>query len=545
MSDPRASLVLIGQVVVSAGPGGLQTAEAIGIADGRVVAVGSRDEVLDAKASNARLVAAGTAAIVPGIHDFHLHLVGMARARRSVRLDAAGSLEALLAELRHAEAALPPDAWLSGGGWSDGLMAGSALQRLDEAMGDRAALLYSHDSHSAWASVAARRAAGLTAESPDPPGGRIERGADGVPNGLLREAATDLVEAVAPRARGPALDAALDEVLAELAGFGITGATDAGDTTADNGTAEYAGLGDSASMLFGSGSRLDGRLRLTINVPAAAVDAAAALGLRTGASLPGTSTLRVGWAKAYADGALGSGTAALFERASGGPGSGSGILRMTSEELDEIAAAARAAGIGLAVHAIGDRAVASALDAIGRAPARTSGTPPDRIEHAQLVRAVDRPRFARLGVTASLQPVHVASDRPLAEAAWADRLADAYPWRSLALAGTRLAFGSDAPIETPNPWLGLFAATHRRSPGDGARDWLPDEALDATTALAAYTHGAAMGMARLDEGLLEVGAVADVAVLNTDLATLLAADERLAEVRSDLTLVAGREVRRI
>ena len=544
MSDPRASLVLIGQVVVSAGPGGLQTAEAIGVADGRVVTVGSRDEVLDAKAPNARLVAAGTAAIVPGIHDFHLHLVGMARARRSVRLDAVASLEALLAELRRAAATLSADAWLSGAGWREGLMAGTALQRLDEAMGDRAALLYSHDSHSAWASVAARRAAGLTAETHDPPGGRIERGADGVPNGLLREAATDLVEAVAPRARGPALDAALDEVLAELAGFGITGATDAGDTTADNGTAEYAGLGDSASVLFGSGSRLDGRLRLTINVPVAAVDAAAALGLRTGASLPGTSTLRVGWAKAYADGALGSGTAALFEPASGGLGSGSGILRMTSEELDEIAAAARAAGIGLAVHAIGDRAVASALDAIGRAPARTSGTPPDRIEHAQLVRAVDRPRFARLGVTASLQPVHVASDRPLAEAAWADRLSNAYPWRSLALAGTRLAFGSDAPIETPNPWLGLFAAVHRRSPGDGARDWLPDEALDATTALAAYTHGAAMGMARLDEGLLEVGAVADVAVLNTDLATLLAADERLAEVRSDLTLVAGREVQR-
>ena len=544
MSDPRASLVLIGQVVVSAGPNGLQTAEAIGIADGRVVTVGSRDEVLDAKAPNARLVAAGTAAIVPGIHDFHLHLVGMARARRSLRLDAVGSFEALLIELRRADAALPRDSWLSGGGWTDALMTGTALQRLDEAIGDRAALLYSHDSHSAWASVAARRAAGLTAETPDPAGGRIERGADGVPNGLLREAATDLVEAVAPRACGPALDAALDEVLAELAGFGITGATDAGDTTADNGTAEHAGLGDSASVLFGSGSRLDGRLRLTINVPAAAIDAAAARQLRTGTMLPGASTLRMGWAKVYADGALGSGTAALFDPASGGPASGTGILRLTPDQLDQVAAAARAAGISLAVHAIGDRAVASALDAVERAPARPSGVPPDRIEHVQLARAVDRARFGQLGVTASLQPVHVTSDRSLAETSWADRLANAYPWRSLAAAGARLAFGSDAPIETPNPWLGLFAAVHRRSPGDGARDWLHGEALDATTGLAAYTRGAAAGMARLDEGLLEVGAVADVAVLNIDLATLLAADERLAEVRSDLTLVAGREVPR-
>ena len=500
--------------------------------------------MLDAKAPNARLVAAGTAAIVPGIHDFHLHLVGMARARRSVRLDGVGSFEAMLSELRAADAALPPEAWLSGGGWSDALLAGSALQRLDAAMGDRAALIYSHDSHSAWASTAARRAAGLTAETPDPPGGRIERGAGGAPNGILREAATDLVEAVAPRARGPALDAALDEVLAELAGFGITGGTDAGDTTPDNGTAEYAALGDSASMLFGSASRLDGRLRLTINLPAAAIAAAAGLQLRTGASLPGTSTLRVGWAKVYADGALGSGTAALFEPASGGQATGSGILRLSPDQLDEIAAAARAARIGLAVHAIGDRAVASALDAIERAPARPSGTPPDRIEHVQLVRAADRPRFAQLDVTASLQPVHVASDRPLAEASWADRLADAYPWRSLATAGARLAFGSDAPIETPNPWLGLFAAVHRRSPGDGTGDWLPGEALDATAGLAAYTRGPAIAMARLDEGFLGVGAVADVAVLNTDLATLLAADERLADVCSDLTLVAGREVRR-
>ena len=188
--------------------------------------------------------------------------------------------------------------------------------------------------------------------------------------------------------------------------------------------------------------------------------------------------------------------------------------------------------------------MAATLDAIARAPRRRSGTPPDRIEHAQLVRLADFGRFAELGVTASIQPLHCASDRLLAEALWPDRLDHAYAWRSLANAGARLAFGSDAPIEAPNPWHGIFAASHRRFPGDGKTDWQPAERLDPATALAAYTRGPAIAIGRPDEGFLRVGALADMAVLNIDLATLLAGDERLAGVRSEMTLVQGREVRR-
>ncbi len=196
------------------------------------------------------------------------------------------------------------------------------------------------------------------------------------------------------------------------------------------------------------------------------------------------------------------------------------------------------------MHAIGDRGVSMALEALGRGPARALGTPPDRIEHAQLVRAEDLLAFAEHRVTASLQPVHVVTDRPVAEAVWADRLASAYPWRSLLAAGARLAFGSDAPIETANPWLGLFAAVHRRAPGDGTADWQPREALDPAMGLACYTRGPAIGIGRPEEGTLEVGAVADLAVLNIDLETLLAGDERLATVRSELTLVGGHEAHR-
>ncbi len=536
--------MLTGQVVVSIGGDGLQTAESIGVADGHVVAVGSRNEVLEVAAPGARMVAAGRAAIIPGIHDFHLHLVGMARARRAVALDQVLGFEELLAELRRASTALLPDVWLGGWGWREELLAGGDLSRADEAVGGRAALLYSHDSHSAWASAAALAAAGLGLGSPDPSGGRIERGPDGTLTGILRESATDLVETVAARLRGPALDAALDEVLAELAGFGITGATDAGDTTTENGHGEYALLGDSASLLLVACARLDGRIRLTVNVPAAAVGPASLLGLRSGDVLPAAHTVRVGWAKAYLDGALGSRTAALHAPYLGGAGGNLGISRMTPEQLDALAAAGRAAGIGLALHAIGDRAVTMALDAIGRAPARRIGVPPDRVEHAQLIRVDDLVRFGEHRITASLQPVHVVTDRPIAEAVWADRLGGAYPWRSLAAAGARLAFGSDAPIETANPWLGLFAAVHRRAPEEGLPDWRAQEAVDSRVALAAYTRGPAIGIGRPEEGYLGVGAVADLAVLNVDLETLLAADERLATVRSELTMVGGIEVRR-
>jgi predicted amidohydrolase YtcJ len=440
--------------------------------------------------------------------------------------------------------ATPSGAWLHGRGWSEAILQGGRLERLEEAVGDRAALISSHDSHSAWASAAARGAATISADSEDPSGGRIERDEAGAPNGLLREAAVDLVAAVAARLRGPALDAALDEVLAELAGLGITGATDAGDSAAQNGVGEYAALGDSASLLFGARARYDGRLRLTVNLPAAAIAVARHLNLRTGVALAGGTTVRTGWAKAYADGALGSHTAALFDPYTCGDGSDTGILRLPPDELHALLASGRGAGIGLAVHAIGDRAVATTLDAMERAAARHALTPPDRVEHAQLVRSADRPRFAELEVTASLQPVHCASDRPIADACWSDRLGDAYPWRSMAAAGALLAFGSDAPIETPNPWIGIYAAVHRSFPNDGTADWQPAAALELSAALAAYTRGPALAVGRPDEGHLGVGAHADLAVLTVDLDTLMAADEQLAEVRSELTLVGGREVRR-
>ena len=305
------------------------------MANGRVVAVGMRAEVLDAARPGARVVDAGGAAVIPGLHDFHIHLVGLARTRSGVLLDDAPDGAAVVDRLARHAAALAPEAWVTGRGWSEAQLGSVLPGAMDEAVAGRPAFVSSHDGHSAWASAAALRAARIGEATQDPPGGRIERDPDGRPTGILRETALDLVSRVVPRLQGDALRPALDATLAELSGHGLTGVSEAGDYTDENGVGDDADMGDSYSTLTDLGDAIDGRLRLTLGMPADAIEAAAARGLRTGMALAGRHTMRVGWAKEYADGALGSGTAALFEPRSCGAGE-RGIMRVAAEELDAL-----------------------------------------------------------------------------------------------------------------------------------------------------------------------------------------------------------------
>ena len=539
MSEPRADHVLRGPIVVAATAEGLETADAIGIAGDRVVAVGQAQDVLDAAAAGAAVTDARDAVVVPGLHDFHLHLAAMARARLELRLDEATSFDVLLGRVREAHATLAAGEWLIGRGWHEAALDHDRLGDLEAAIGERPAALTSHDGHSLWASAAALRATEIGAGSVDPAGGRIERRADGEPNGILREAALLPVYGVAPRPRGDALAPALRAVIDELNAWGITSATDAGDPDATSGAGPRAAMGDSFSTLLDLRSAITGRLRLTLNVPVDAIGAAAEMGLRSGTALEGG--LRMGWVKVYGDGALGSRTAALFEPYSCGDAPDAGILRYEPDRLAEIVRGARAAGIGLAIHAIGDRAVAVALDALAGS-ARGPATLPDRIEHAQLVRVADRARFVDLDVTASVQPIHAVADRDLVETCWQGRVTNAYAFRSLLVAGARLAFGSDAPIENPNPWSGFHAATRRHAPRDGRDAWRPVDAVSPAATLAAYTAGPATAGDTPDLGHLRIGARADLAVLDIGLGALLATGEGVADVRSRLTLVGGQTV---
>lgn len=540
MSRRRIDLVVRGAIVLAARPGGLETAEAIGIAGSRVVSAGSAAEVLT-EAPGARLVDAGDAAVIPGLHDFHIHLAALARSRRGVQLDDARDAGEIADRLRRAVEA-QPEGWITGRGWSEAQLAGG-VELLEAAVAGRPAFLTSHDGHSAWASAVARGLAELDTATADPPGGRIERDGHGEPIGILREMALNFVAPLVTRLQGDALRASLAETLTELAALGITGASEAGDYTDENGIGADAAFGDSFSTLTDLGDLIDGRLRLNLGIPADALSAAAARGLRTGAALDRRETMRFGWAKEYADGALGSGTAALFEPRSCADG-GTGILRVSRDQLDDLFRRARPAGIGLAIHAIGDRAAAEVLDAVGRAEPRASAVPSDRIEHAQLLRRADAARLGALGLVASIQPIHAAADRDLADACWEgrDRLGGAYAWRRLADGGALLAAGSDAPVESFNPWLGVFAAVHRRFPADDRADWRADQALSLAEALSAYTLGPASAIGASDEGHLHPGARADLAVLSVGIEDLQRGDDALGEVRAQLTLVGGREV---
>ena len=537
---PRANLIIRGQVVVAAMPAGLETAEAMAVSDGRILAVGGWDDVRSLAAAGARTVDVRDRAVIPGIHDFHIHLAALARSRHEISVGDAmdpGDVAALLAQAAGRSA---PGAWIAGRGWTEAQVA-AGTDLLERAAGGHPAFLSSHDGHSAWASSGARRLAALDPSTPDPPGGRIERNVDGSPTGILRETALELVAGHVTRLQGVDLRDALDQALRALAAFGITAATEAGDYTLENGTGADAAFGDSYSSLTALGDLVAGRLRLTLGIPADGIALAAERSMRTGDPLPGLSTLRFGWAKEYADGALGSGTAALLEPRTCGDRD-AGILRVPPDELDRLFGEARAAGIAMAVHAIGDRAVMEVFEAAERAAPRQPGTPNDRMEHVQLARSEDATRFGRLGVTASIQPVHAASDRDLVESCWDGRQDRAYAWRRLAGAGALLTAGSDAPVESVDPWLGVFAAVHRRLPTDPRDDWRAEQALTVPEALSAYTVAPGLALGLTDEGHLRPGARADLAVLSVGVDDLLAAGDDLVGVRSTLTLVGGVEV---
>jgi predicted amidohydrolase YtcJ len=536
----RADLVIRGRIVVAALPSGMEMADAVAIARGRVVAAGDWDDVRALAGAGTQMVEARDRAVIPGLHDFHVHLVALARSSQALTLDDARDATDIAGRLSTAAQSSPPQEWITGRGWTEAQLAAGTAS-LEAAVGDRLAFLSSHDGHSAWVSSAALRVASVVASTPDPEGGRIERGAAGEPTGVLRETALELVARHVTRLQGPGLRRPLDATLRTMASLGITGATEAGDYTLDNGIGADAPFGDSYSSLTDHADVVDGRLRLTLGIPADGIAIAAERGLRTGAPIHGRRTMRFGWAKEYADGALGSGTAALLEPRTCGERD-TGILRVGPDALDDLFASARHAGIGMAIHAIGDRAAREVLDAAHRAAPRPSGVPDDRIEHAQLVRAEDAARFATLGVTASIQPIHAASDRDLVEACWDGRQDDAYAWRRLAAAGARLAAGSDAPVESVNPWLGMFAAVNRHHPDDTRGPWRPDQALSLAEALSAYTLGPALALGVTDEGHLRPGARADLAVLSIGIEELLAAGGAMAEARSTMTLVDGREV---
>ena len=508
--------------------------------DGRIKSVHSRKDKLPK--TQYRVDGKGRT-MIPGLIDAHLHVMGLGFASLTLDLSGTRSLAEAQAKIAAYAAANPDRAWIVGGGWNQeiwGLRDAAGRGRfptaaeLDAVAGGRPVWLQRIDGHAGWASSAALTAAGVTAATKDPAGGRIERMAGGKPAGVLVDTAQALVERVVPAPRASDRDLAFDAAQRLLVARGITAVADMGTTIED--WQAFRRAGDV------------GRLQLRIMSYAAGVEAMSLIG----GSAPGPwlydDRLRLGGVKLYLDGALGSRGAWLKEPYADDPGN-RGLAQMDEIRLRNLMSRAAMDGFQIAVHAIGDRANAAALDSIEELALTYKGDRRWRIEHAQVVAPVDLARFGKLGVIASMQPIHQVSDRTMAEARLATsgvngsaRLTGAYAWRSIAAGGAKLAFGSDAPVEVPDPFAGMAAAmTREDAAGQPFGGWQPQERVTREAALAAYTSDAAYaGFAESRFGRLAPGLWADFVLIDVD--PMLVAPAALRQAQVSETWIGGRKV---
>jgi predicted amidohydrolase YtcJ len=484
-------------------------AEAVAIRGTRFIAVGETAAVMRFRAAGTQIIDIAGATIVPGLQDAHAHIVGFGESLEQLNLVGTRSLDEVLARIAEHARTLRPGEWIVGRGWDQNDWADGrwpTATALDRVAPEHPVWLTRVDGHAAVASSKALAHAGITAATPDPEGGRIVRDANGHPTGVLIDTARGLVASHVPR---PTRAQIVDRVLLadrELTRLGLTMVHDAGASP---------DAIDIYRQLVAEG-RVHVRLYVMVQ------GASTGDWLRRGPLIDPQHRLTVRAIKLVADGALGSRGAALLEDYSDEPGV-RGLLVTDPALLYERTRAAAEAGFQTAIHAIGDRANREALntfDRIDRELPRARSLRP-RIEHAQILDALDIPRFAALGVIASIQAVHCTSDMTwAANRLGGDRIAEgAYAWRRLTAAGTMLANGSDAPVERPHPLEGIYAAITRQSlSGSPEGGWLPGERLTAEEALRSVTVNAAYAAhAERDLGSIEIGKLADVVVLSRDI----------------------------
>lgn len=445
--------------------------------------------------------------MLPGMIDAHAHVMSMGFAALTLDLSDTTSLQQALDRIRTFAAEHSDRPWIIGRGWNQELWKLGhfpTAAELDAVTGNRPVWLERVDGHAGWANSAALKAAGITAATKDPAGGKVERNADGTPAGVLIDAAMELANARLPAPRPEDRDVAFATAQQLLFKRGVTAVADMGSTIEDWQTFRRAGDAN--------------RLYVRVMAYAAGADQMALIGGPGPSPWLYQDRLRLNGVKLYLDGALGSRGAWLKAPYADAPGT-RGLPQLSQTQLGNLMSRAALDNFQVAVHAIGDEANATAIGAIEDLAATYKGDRRWRIEHAQIVDPKDYARFARSGAIASMQPVHQTSDRVMAEARLGpDRLAGAYAWKSLKNAGVRLAFGSDAPVEAADPWAGLAAAISREGPdGQPAGGWQAQERLDRAGALAGYTTGAAYaGFAESKFGRLAPGLRADFILVDTD-----------------------------
>ena len=508
---------------------------ALAVTRSTIVAVGQDDAVLKLRGPKTQLVDLHGASVMPGFNDAHTHMASAGRQKLSVDLDAIPSLRAMLDRIRTYTASSNPGQWILGAGWDQTLWQGKILPTrndLDSVTAGHPAVFYRTDGHIVVANSAALLAAGISSATPDPPGGKIDRDATGTPTGILRESpAVAVLYAKVPPPSSDTRRKALDLAIADALAHGVTSVQDFSDWE------DWLVL---ESMEHTGALNLRFAEWIDFNLPLPILKS------RRASHPDDDPLLHLTQLKGFMDGSLGSRTAALAEPYSDDP-QNSGIPRYPQDKLSQMSAERAAAGFQLGFHAIGDEANTLALNAFAAAeqvavpPASSPADLRFRIEHAQVLLPPDFDRFATLGIIASMQPSHLLTDMNWAEARLGPaRSKYAYAWRSMLDHHIVLAFGTDYPVESINPFRGLYAAITRKNVA-GTMTFHPEQRISLSEAIYAYTQASAFAEFReTRKGRLEPGYLADFVVLDRDL--MSATPEQILHTNVLRTIVGGKTV---
>lgn len=512
----------------------MPSAEAVAVLGDRIVAVGSHGDVDAWRGPHTQVIDAGGKLLLPGFNDAHVHFVSGGQQLESVQLNDASTPQEFARRIGERAQVTPKGAWILEGNWDETKWSPPnipAKELIDALTPDTPVFVSRYDGHMGLANSVALRLAGITAKTPDPPGGMIVRDAQGYPTGALKDAAMDYIDKVLPPLSHEQRLRIVKRALAHAASVGVT--------SVQHMVAEYGDLAVYSELLQ--------RGELTTRIYAAPlithVDDQAKLGIGHAFGGP---YLRIGALKAFADGSLGSGTAYFYEPFLN-QGNNRGLL---SDEMHPISLMrdrylkADAAGLQICTHAIGDEAISAILDlyaevikAHGEADRRF------RIEHAQHMAAKDFERFAQLHVIASVQPYHAIDDGRFAESRIGhDRASRTYAFRTFLDHGVRLAFGTDWEVAPLDPMLTIYAAVTRATlDGKNPNGWFPEQKLSVAEAIEAYTMGSAYAEFQENEkGSITPGKLADMVLLGEDIFSIEPA--RIRNVKLLKTFVGGKMV---
>ncbi len=512
-------------------------ARSIAIRDNTILALDT-DAALRSMLPNADVIDLHDRCVIPGLIDAHLHAEWSALGLKNVDAEAP-ELAELLRRVEERVKITPKGKWIRGHGWNQNVWGGEFPTKsdLDRVAPDHPVYLTAKSGHAGWVNSLALKMAGITSSTPNPAGGEIVRdtaaGAVGEPTGIFFEGAMDLIVKHIPEPSAQQVAEAMRDALPLFHRVGLTGVHDFDGARA---LQAWQILKERGELNF----------RVSKTIPVFLQEHAIALGIRSGF---GDDRLRINSVKTFADGALGPQTALMTDPYEGSTDN-RGISTCDKEEMFENVRKASAAGLSSTIHAIGDKANHDVLDVFAMVRAEEKLRQDEgrtrlrhRIEHVQLLHPDDFNRLAQLNVIASMQPIHATSDMLMADKYWGKRSAGAYAWRTQLNAGANLAFGSDSPVESFNPFLGIHAAvTRRRTDGSPQPDgWYPEQRLTVEEAVHGFTMGAAYASyEETRKGSLTPGKLADLIVLDRDIFTIDPME--IAETHAIATMLDGQWV---